>query len=341
MSYSNASTQTALSPLAQDLLREIEDEATAPIAQDDIAAAKTEINGVPAQPSATGGFVNMLTSLDDDEIVCDKISDEEEPDDIDDSEDEDMGFVAHAEDVFADAVAEAAQEVEIEESPEKNVRGFWTRFGRGRAVLRRVGFKNAAAAYQSQSSGSLLPFTIFRIVILVLVAVMPPTVNFLIIQPQIIDNTHKLNEINKFEASAETDRKIANNVAEKVIRAQKIGIKLVEGVLPTRNFEVLFNGYIDALQRYGMVLNSYNVSASPEQTIIFGDKNSDNKKLQANIVTLELEGRYDVYTEIRRVFVEESKRVKLLSERFQPLEKSLNLRITSKILVPTLERESQ
>ena len=337
MSYSNASTQTALSPLAQDLLREIEDEASAPIPQDDIDATETEINGVPAQPSATNGFVNMLTSLDDDEIICDKISDEEEPDDSEDSEDEDMGFVARPE----DAVADAAQEGEIEESPEENMRGFWTRFGRGRAVLRRVGFKNAAAAYQTQSSGSLLPFTIFRIVILVLVAVMPPTVNFLIIQPQIIDNTHKLNEINKFEAGAETDREIANNVAEKVIRAQKIGIKLVEGVLPTRNFEVLFNGYIDALQRYGMVLNSYNVSASPEQTIIFGDKNSDNKKLQANIVTLELEGRYDVYTEIRSVFVAESKRVKLLSERFQPLEKSLNLRITSKILVPTLERESQ
>ena len=344
MAYPQALNTIELSPLAQNLLREIENEANGAQVETATLAPPTETSApiieAPIADGETTSFINMLSNLDevvlDTPVLDDGLDSDDAASDVIFS-DTQMEEIAPED---APPIMEKGAFDAIADPPAKNKKSgfhlrFWART-KNAEVARRVGFKDASAAYHAQSNASLLPFTILRIGILVFVAIMPPLLNFLLIQPQIANNNRKLTEIRKFEVKSEEDQRVASNVAEKVIRAQKTGLALVQGVLPTSNFEVLFNGYVGALQRYGMVLNSYNVSADPEQSVIFGDKNMGNKKLQANIVQMELEGRYDVYTEIRRVFVQESKNVKLLAERFEPLDKSLNLRITSKILVPTL-----
>ncbi len=133
-----------------------------------------------------------------------------------------------------------------------------------------------------------------------------------------------------FEAKAKEDERIANNLDQKIILEQQTSQRLFSKLSSTESFESLFNSYTDALQRYGIVLNSYNLSSNAERTLVVSDK-----KLEVNVVVLELEGRYDVYSEIRRVFVKESKQVKLIEETLEPIEGTLNLKITSKLLVST------
>ena len=86
-------------------------------------------------------------------------------------------------------------------------------------VKRMIGVRNAAAAYNAQSGASLLPFTIIRAIVLVLVAAVPPAVNLAIIQPQISDNSRKLTQIRGFEAQMAENKKIADKSGNKAFGA--------------------------------------------------------------------------------------------------------------------------
>ena len=96
--------------------------------------------------------------------------------------------------------------------------GLMARFRVGAGGVKKlIGVRNAAATYDAQSGSSLLPFTIIRAVILVLVAAVPPAVNLAIIQPQISDNSRKLTQIRGFEAQMAENKKIADNLALSLI----------------------------------------------------------------------------------------------------------------------------
>ncbi|MGB0342207.1 MAG: hypothetical protein ACPGGG_02120 [Parvibaculales bacterium] len=209
--------------------------------------------------------------------------------------------------------------------------GLFSRFkGKAKGVRSLIGFKDASAAYNAQSGRSLLPFTIIRSVILLLVAAVPPLVNLAVIQPQISDNNRKLTELRKFEAEAQESQKIASRIANQVIREQKTAKTLFATLSGTDDFEPLVAAYIDALQRYDIDLRSYNVAVDEKRRVAFGDMQAE-----ANIVELELRGRYDVYHEIRRVFIEESGLVTVLQEKLEAVPGEVELKITSKLLVPS------
>ncbi len=208
---------------------------------------------------------------------------------------------------------------------------FFGRFGRsGSSVRQIVGVKDAAAAYDAQTAGTLLPYTIARAVILLLVAAVPPLVNLMIIQPQISDNNQRLTDIGKFEAQAKEDEKQANALAEQVTRSRKTSQTLLQDLPTTSDFTTLFNNYLVALQRYGVGVMSYNVRADTERSTMVGEEIQG-----ASIIELTLVGRYDVYTEIRRIFVEQSNRISVLDEKFKANPETLDLNISVKMLVPT------
>ena len=95
-------------------------------------------------------------------------------------------------------------------------------------------------------------------------------------------------------------------------------------------FETLFASYIAALERYGVKINKYNVTADKERGAPIA-----NSKMIANLVEIDLVGRYDVYAEIRRVFVEESRQVIVVEEIMSARPDSLELDISAKMIVPT------
>lgn len=216
-----------------------------------------------------------------------------------------------------------------EEEPPK--RGLLARFRRGGGeVGALVGVKDANSAYETQASGSRLPSTILRVLVLILVAAVPPFVNLVFIQPQISDNNRKLSEMQQFEAQSVEDKNAALDLDKKIVRAQKISARLANDLPPSEDFETLFASYIAALERYGVKINKYNVTADKERGAPIA-----NSKMIANLVEIDLVGRYDVYAEIRRVFVEESRQVIVVEEIMSARPDSLELDISAKMIVPT------
>ncbi|MBL6641789.1 MAG: hypothetical protein ISQ24_00915 [PS1 clade bacterium] len=209
--------------------------------------------------------------------------------------------------------------------------GLMSRFRAGAGgVTRLIGVRNAAAAYDAQSGASLLPYTIIRAIILVLVAAVPPAVNLTIIQPQISDNGRKLTQIRSFEAQMAENRKLADSMAVRLSALEQDAKRRIDKLMPNRELESLFNRYVAALQKYDIELQGYNLSAIDDRKVIIG-----NRVQQANLVELNLQGRYDVYVDIRKIFVDELKIASVLKETMNPQTGSPNLNIKASLMVPT------
>lgn len=203
--------------------------------------------------------------------------------------------------------------------------------GRGGGVVRRlVGFKDASSAYDAQSGASLLPFTIIRAVVLVLVAAVPPLINLIIIQPQISDNNRKLTQIRSFEAKSQEDKKVADDLAQKIARAQKASKRRIAGLMPESEAQELINRYLEALQQFEVDLLSYNVTSDLTRKVISGSEVQD-----ATMVEMDLVSRYDIYTDIRKIFVAQANNIIIVDEAFEAQPDSLKLRVNAKFMLPT------
>ena len=222
---------------------------------------------------------------------------------------------------------------ELEEEPATRWGRFVARLSRKSNSLapKLVGVKDASIAYRSQSGRSLLPFTLVRAFVLVLVAAVPPLVNLTVIQPQISDNNRKLTQIRSYEAKSQEDEKVANAVSGNLVRVQRLAESRVRKLMPEAAFQTLFSGYLAALQKYDVEILSYNVASDAQRKVVVGDQVQE-----ASVVAMELVGRYDVYTEIRQIFVEQSQNILVLSEAFEVVPGSLDLKINARFMVPTL-----
>ena len=222
---------------------------------------------------------------------------------------------------------------ELEEEPATRWGRFVARLSRKSNSLapKLVGVKDASTAYRSQSGRSLLPFTLVRAFVLVLVAAVPPLVNLTVIQPQISDNNRKLTQIRSYEAKSQEDEKVANAVSGNLVRVQRLAESQVRKLMPEAAFQTLFNGYLAALQKYDVEILSYNVASDAQRKVVVGDQVQE-----ASVVAMDLVGRYDVYTEIRQIFVEQSQNILVLSEAFEVVPGSLDLKINARFMVPTL-----
>ena len=209
--------------------------------------------------------------------------------------------------------------------------GLISRFRAGAGGVKQlIGVRNASAAYDAQSGASLLPFTIIRAIILLLVAAVPPAVNLAIIQPQISDNSRKLTQIRSFEAQTAENKKIADKLATRLSALEQDAKRRIDKLMPNEDLERLFNSYVAALQKYDIDLRGYNVSALGERKVIIG-----NRVQEASLVELDLAGRYDVYVDIRKIFVDQLKIATVVKETMVPQEDDMNLLIKASLMVPT------
>ena len=233
--------------------------------------------------------------------------------------------------LFGNELDEFDSEVEDEVEKQSGLKGLLGRLkGGANGVRKLIGVKNVSAAYDAQSGTSLLPFTIIRAVVLLLVAAVPPAVNLIVIQPQISDNGRKLTQIRGFEAQAVENKKAADKLARKLATLEQDARRRIDILMPNQQLEDLFNRYTSALQKYDIELQSYNVSSLEERNVIIG-----SRVQQASLVELDLKGRYDVYVDIRRIFVDQLNNVVVLNEVLESVDNGINLNINARMMVPT------
>jgi hypothetical protein len=271
-------------------------------------------------------------AFDDDDLLDEFTGgDEDAPQDFDAPVDEALTPMTDAE-INAALGDDPFGEHELDETEKRGrFSGLMSRFRAGAGGVKQlIGVRNAAAAYDAQSGASLLPFTIIRAIILLLVAAVPPAVNLAIIQPQISDNSRKLTQIRSFEAQMAENKKIADKLATRLSALEQDAKRRIDKLMPNEDLERLFNSYVAALQKYDIDLRGYNVSALGERKVIIG-----NRVQEASLVELDLAGRYDIYVDIRKIFVDQLKIAAVVKETMVPQEDDMNLLIKASLMVPT------
>ncbi len=291
---------------------------------DDDTMAEMEAEQLPPIPQQEAPELDMQADM---ETDISPLQDTP-PVNKDGDEGDDVDFDALlGDDLFGDAPD--AFEGEAEE--QSGLKGLLGRLKGGAGGVRKlIGVKNVSTAYDAQSGASLLPFTIIRAVVLLLVAAVPPAVNLIVIQPQISDNGRKLTQIRGFEAQAVENKKAADKLARKLATLEQDARRRIEILMPNQQLEDLFNRYTSALQKYDIELQSYNVSSLEERNVVIG-----SRVQQASLVELDLKGRYDVYVDIRKIFVDQLKNVVVLNEVLEPTDNGVNLNINARMMVPT------
>ena len=126
------------------------------------------------------------------------------------------------------------------------------------------------------------------------------------------------------------NKKIADNLATRLSALEQDAKGRIDRLMPNTELESLFNSYVAALQKYNIDLQGYNVSSISDRKVIVG-----NRVQEASLVELDLVGRYDIYVDIRKIFVDQLKIATVVKETMTPQDGSPKLQIKATMMVPT------
>ena len=164
--------------------------------------------------------------------------------------------------------------------------------------------------FEAETSSSPIPKTAILAFILLLVAALPPILNFTYIQPTISENNRKADEITIFEGQIAKNNKRSSDLLSQIKLLEKRSENIAGTLVDRERFDFLLQRFLAAFERFGVEIISITNDVDAENKFIVGN----NLPVLVNTVTVELESRFEVYRSIREIFVKEVKSVAIIEE---------------------------
>ena len=203
--------------------------------------------------------------------------------------------------------------------------------GRGNAddegVL--VGSRDVKKAFHLETTASPLPKTLLLSFILLLAAAVPPVMNFGYIQPTISDYNLKIDKIAVFEARIKQNTEMSDNLSVQIKNLQRRSEAMAATLISQQRYDFILQKFIAAFEQYGGEIISVTNQIDPESSLQLGKA----VNVSVNIVTMEIESRYEIYRSIREIFMKEIKSVYVIEEVLTTKPKSNVLKIKLKMAV--------
>lgn len=172
------------------------------------------------------------------------------------------------------------------------------------------GYADVRKAFEHETSSSPIGKTIFLIILLVLVAALPPIVNLAYIQPTITANNAKLSLMTNMHAAIVTKSKDSEKVAAQIKTVEKRILGYSRYMKKQSDFDFLFNAFLGALERYEVIILNNTLQVDESQNTKIGK----NGIVETVIVDMHLQTRFDIYRNIREIFMKKIGAVKVISE---------------------------
>lgn len=183
--------------------------------------------------------------------------------------------------------------------------------------------------FEAETSSSPIPKTAILAFILLLVAALPPILNFTYIQPTISENNRKADEITIFEGQIAKNNKRSNDLLSQIKLLEKRSENIAGTLVDRERFDFLLQRFLAAFERFGVEIISITNDVDAENKFIVGN----NLPVLVNTVTVELESRFEVYRSIREIFVKEVKSVAIIEENLTAKPGSNLLKVRLKMAV--------
>ena len=183
--------------------------------------------------------------------------------------------------------------------------------------------------FEAETSSSPIPKTAILAFILLLVAALPPILNFTYIQPTISENNRKADEITIFEGQIAKNNKRSSDLLSQIKLLEKRSENIAGTLVDRERFDFLLQRFLAAFERFGVEIISITNDVDAENKFIVGN----NLPVLVNTVTVELESRFEVYRSIREIFVKEVKSVAIIEENLTAKPGSNLLKVRLKMAV--------
>lgn len=183
--------------------------------------------------------------------------------------------------------------------------------------------------FEAETSSSPIPKTAILAFILLLVAALPPILNFTYIQPAISENNRKADEITIFQGQIAKNNKRSADLLSQIKLLEKRSENIAGTLVDRERFDFLLQRFLAAFERFGVEIISITNDVDAENKFIVGN----NLPVLVNTVTVELESRFEVYRSIREIFVKEVKSVAIIEENLTAKPGSNLLKVRLKMAV--------
>lgn len=164
--------------------------------------------------------------------------------------------------------------------------------------------------FEAEISSSPIPKTAVLAFVLFLVAALPPTLNFTYIQPTILENQRKADEIKIFQGQIAKNNKRSGDLLSQIRILEKRSENIAGTLVDQERFDFLFQRFIASFERLGVEIISISNDVDAESKFIIGNK----LPVLVNTITVELESRFKIYQSIRKEFIDEIKNVAIIEE---------------------------
>lgn len=183
--------------------------------------------------------------------------------------------------------------------------------------------------FEAETSSSPIPKTAVLAFVLLLVAALPPILNFTYIQPTISENNRKADEITIFQGQIAKNNKRSGDLLSQIKLLEKRSENIAGTLVDRERFDFLLQRFLAAFERFGVEIISISNDVDAESKFIVGN----NLPVLVNTVTVELESRFEVYRSIREIFVKEVKSVAIIEENLTAKPGSNLLKVRLKMAV--------
>lgn len=183
--------------------------------------------------------------------------------------------------------------------------------------------------FEAETSSSPIPKTAILAFVLLLVAALPPILNFTYIQPTISENNRKADEITVFQGQIAKNNRRSGDLLSQIKLLEKRSENIAGTLVDRERFDFLLQRFLAAFERFGVEIISITNDVDAESKFIVGN----NLPVLVNTVTVELESRFEVYRSIREIFVKEVKSVAIIEENLTAKPGSNLLKVRLKMAV--------
>ena len=187
-----------------------------------------------------------------------------------------------------------------------------------RATRRR---KNVRKIFEHETTASPLVKTTALMVVLVLVAAVPPLINLAYIQPTITTNNDRLAKMTRLREKLTAQGQASEKMTAQIKAIEKRILGHGRHLKKQSDFEFLFGAFLAALERYNVTILNNTSQVDENKTTKIGR----DAIAETMIVDMHLQTRFDIYRNIREVFMQQMGAVKIISE-------SMNARPNSSLI---------
>ena len=154
--------------------------------------------------------------------------------------------------------------------------------------------------------------TVILCISVIISVIIPAVINIYYIQPVISKNNVKFVELSQYYSKISNNIRLSDHMVKQLDSIKQNAKRIVSEMVTQEQFEHHFQKFVTLLERYDVTVKRIHNELDVKNSVL----GRDGFNVKVNIITLNIEARYETYRMIRETFIKEIKTVSIIDESF-------------------------